>query len=114
VALTLLAILQFFDHEQGYDVVGRLVARLAPGSVLAVSVAPDNPADEEELSDGAAAIRAQGLPQTLRTPEQTARFFDGMDILPPGVVRVSEWHPDHDTPDQGDTSHMYTAVGVKR
>jgi hypothetical protein len=32
-------------------------------------------------------------PMTLRTPQQIARFFDGLDLLPPGVVSCSRWRP---------------------
>ncbi|MBO0787861.1 MAG: SAM-dependent methyltransferase, partial [Actinobacteria bacterium] len=31
---------------------------------------------------------------TLRTPQQIARFFDGLDLLEPGVVSCSRWRPD--------------------
>ncbi len=31
---------------------------------------------------------------TLRTPQQITRFFDGLDLLPPGVVSCSHWRPD--------------------
>ena len=31
---------------------------------------------------------------TLRTPEQIARFFDGLDLVAPGVVSCSRWRPD--------------------
>jgi hypothetical protein len=30
---------------------------------------------------------------TLRTPQQIARFFDGLELLPPGVVSCSRWRP---------------------
>lgn len=34
------------------------------------------------------------LSMTLRTPQQIARFFDGLDLLEPGVVSCSRWRPD--------------------
>jgi hypothetical protein len=30
---------------------------------------------------------------TLRSPQQIARFFDGLDLLEPGVVSCSRWRP---------------------
>ena len=33
-------------------------------------------------------------PMTLRSPQQIARFFDGLDLLGPGVVSCSCWRPD--------------------
>ena len=32
--------------------------------------------------------------RALRTPQQITRFFDGLDLLPPGVVSCSLWRPD--------------------
>ncbi len=32
-------------------------------------------------------------PMTLRSPQQIARFFDGLDLLEPGVVSCSRWRP---------------------
>jgi hypothetical protein len=31
---------------------------------------------------------------TIRTAEQVSRFFDGLDLIEPGVVPVEEWRPD--------------------
>jgi hypothetical protein len=33
-------------------------------------------------------------PMTLRTPEAITRFFDGLELLEPGVVSTSRWRPD--------------------
>jgi hypothetical protein len=33
-------------------------------------------------------------PQTLRTDDEVARFFDGLDLVPPGVTYVRAWRPD--------------------
>jgi S-adenosyl methyltransferase len=35
-------------------------------------------------------------PQTLRTREQVARFFTGLDLVEPGLVQVHQWRPDPD------------------
>jgi hypothetical protein len=33
-------------------------------------------------------------PQTLRTRDEVARFFTGLELIPPGLVQVHQWHPD--------------------
>ena len=33
-------------------------------------------------------------PQTLRTREQVARFFTGLELVEPGLVQVHQWRPD--------------------
>ena len=38
--------------------------------------------------------KAMGLLVTLRSPEQVSRFFDGLDLIEPGVVPVEERRPD--------------------
>jgi hypothetical protein len=50
---------------------------------------------------------------TYRTREQVARFFEGMDFVEPGVVRLEEWRPDPAAGDAG-TSIGWCAVGRKR
>lgn len=48
-----------------------------------------------------------------RSRDQMARFFEGMDLVDPGLVRVEEWHPD---PGAGETdrSALWCALGRKR
>jgi hypothetical protein len=48
---------------------------------------------------------------TLRTPEQIARFFDGLDLLPPGVVSCSLWRP---SPSGGQPAPVDEFCGVAR
>jgi hypothetical protein len=35
------------------------------------------------------------VPITPRTQAQVARFFDGLDVMPPGVVPLSQWDLGH-------------------
>jgi hypothetical protein len=34
-------------------------------------------------------------PQTLRTRDEAARFFTGLELVEPGLVMVHQWRPDH-------------------
>jgi hypothetical protein len=49
---------------------------------------------------------------TPRGREQVARFFDGTDLVEPGLVRVEEWHPEPGT-DVARKTIMWSAVGRK-
>jgi hypothetical protein len=49
------------------------------------------------------------LPYHLRSPDRLARFFDGLDLVEPGLVPVTRWHPDTEAPD----IDQYGAVGRK-
>ena len=34
----------------------------------------------------------------FRPDEEVLRFFDGFDLVKPGLVDISEWHPEQDAP----------------
>jgi hypothetical protein len=93
-ALMLMGILGLVaDYDQARLIVSRLMAALPSGSYLAVYDGADtDPAYMEAIrryNDGSGAI-----PYTPRSPGQIRRYFDGLEILPPGVVTVSRWRPD--------------------
>ena len=51
------------------------------------------------LAAPALAYRAAGLPTQLRDSDQLAQLaFSGRDLVPPGVVLVSEWRPEGNGP----------------
>jgi hypothetical protein len=99
VALMLVAVLHFVPDEfEPAQVLATLTDALPTGSYLVASHItgehdPDGPAA------GARAYRAAGLPAQLRDSGQFARLaFSGLDLVPPGVVLVSEWRPEGDGP----------------
>jgi len=94
VAIMLMAILQHIDEaEDPYAIVGSLLAAVPPGSYLAIS----HPAADIETE--AMAQMAERLNKlmaekvTFRTRPQVARFFDGLELVEPGMVRVQEGRP---------------------
>jgi O-methyltransferase involved in polyketide biosynthesis len=96
VALMLLAILQFIPEEEPYALVSELLAALPSGSYLVVSHPTDdfNPNRQgESIQRYNERVADQA---TLRGQDETRRFFDGLDIIEPGVVAVSRWRPDSD------------------
>ncbi|MCW2936585.1 MAG: hypothetical protein JWM19_7547 [Actinomycetia bacterium] len=114
VALLLLGVLHHIpDTDQAYTVVRRLVAALAPGIFLAInhSTSAVSGAAMEEV---VAHWNEVGTPtMTLRSPEQIARFFDGLDLLEPGVVSCSRWRPDI-SPPGGQPPQVDEFCGVAR
>jgi S-adenosyl methyltransferase len=79
------------------EIVGRLVDALVPGSYLVLShLARDiNP---EEMSEVERRLNSTGTHETfvLRDRAAVTGFFDGLELLEPGVVPVDEWRPDAD------------------
>ncbi|MBO2448831.1 SAM-dependent methyltransferase [Actinomadura barringtoniae] len=109
IALTLIAIMQMFeDDEEAHGLVRRLVEPLAPGSTLSMTIVPDDP----EVEAGSAIYRARGLPMRTRSKAEAERFFDGLELIDPGVTRSTHWHPEG-VPETGE-NHMYAGVAIKR
>jgi hypothetical protein len=94
VALLLLGILHHLpDTDEPYLIVGRLVAALPAGSFLAINHST-SAIHGAAMEEAVAHWNKVGTPtMTLRTPEQIAAFFDGLELLEPGVVSCSRWRP---------------------
>jgi S-adenosyl methyltransferase len=122
VALLLVAILHFIpDDQDPLGIVARFRDALPTGSYLAIShgtrdipVRPDMSA-AEMAEMGKRVERLYQLTTAsivTRTGEQVERFFDGFDLLDPGLVEIQLWRPD----DRGSMlpGGFYGGVGRKR
>jgi hypothetical protein len=113
VALMLVAVLHFvFDEDRPYDVVRWLLGALAPGSFLVLSHATNDLMPLRILAEVEAVTRSQGGYRP-RTRREFCRFFDGLDLLEPGVVPLSDWRADGEPAPRPSASDvgMYGAVG---
>jgi len=92
-ALMMLGIMgQLPDSAGPGAVVSRLLGALPPGSYLALSDGTDT---SPALNQAIAAYNQNSAGSYhLRSPEQIARFFDGLTLVPPGVVTTSRWRPE--------------------
>jgi S-adenosyl methyltransferase len=122
VALLLVAILHFVpDDQDPYGIVARFRDGLPAGSYLTVShgtrdvpVRPDMSA--EEMAEMGARVerlyQQTTAPMVSRSRAQVERFFDGFDLVDPGVVEIQRWRP------EGSTSTLpggfHGGVGRKR
>jgi O-methyltransferase involved in polyketide biosynthesis len=96
VTVSLFAILQFItDEDAARTIIRELMAPLAPGSLLAVSIvtADSNP---EEVTEGLAVYAARGIPARARTRAEVSALLTstGLELLDPGVQLVHRWLPD--------------------
>jgi hypothetical protein len=101
------------DDDDPYGLVGTLMAAVPPGSYLALSqVASDIHA--EQMAEAAKRYnRLARETQRHRTHDEVARFFDGLDLLDPGLVPVQQWRPG--APAVASTrSAMWGGVALKR
>jgi hypothetical protein len=94
VGLLLVAVLQFFpDDLEPERLVGVLRDGLPAGSYLVVSHATADGQDAE-VTEAAEVYRRTTAPFQLRGHVQVGRFFDGCDLVNPGLVLLPGWEDD--------------------
>jgi len=111
VAVLLFAMLHFVtDTDDPHALLARFRDVMAPGSALALSHVSDENIDAEAGRAGRAVYQNASAPITPRSRARIEGFFDGFDLLPPGVVGISHWpEPDPD----GAAPVFYGGVAVK-
>jgi S-adenosyl methyltransferase len=115
VAVTLIAVLHAIpDSDDPFAIVAALMDAVPPGSYLALTHSASDLLGVEQRQ-GLEDVNSRMIQQqfTYRSREQVARFFAGMDLMAPGLVRVEEWRPDPGPAGAG-KSHLWCAVGCKR
>jgi hypothetical protein len=115
VAVMLLGVLYMIpDADQPYAKVAAYTGATAPGSFLAIS----HPASDVDAEEAAQAARAydNALPttQTNRNKAQVTKFFDGLELIEPGVVPLNQWRPDPGDVDPGIAISSWAGLGRKR
>jgi hypothetical protein len=115
VAVTLVAILHAIpDADDPYAIVATLMDAVPSGSYLAVSHVGSDLFDTEALT-GVSGLTDQVADWKFAARDRAGvtRFFDGLDLVEPGLVRVEDWRADSGTAAEG-TSTVYGAVARKR
>ena len=93
IALILSGIMGHIADDEGpHAIVSRLMDRLPAGSYLMLqdgtTVSQANADALEDYNESGA------IPYNLRTPAEIVRYFDGLDVVQPGVVSIQTWRPD--------------------
>ncbi|MFH9657433.1 SAM-dependent methyltransferase [Streptomyces sp. NPDC017248] len=97
VALLLVAILHFVDDaDDPYGAVAELREALAPGSLLILTHASYEgiPLPAERAEGAVDVYKDIRNPLIMRSREEIARFFEGYDMVAPGLVQMPHWRPD--------------------
>ncbi|MFB4298873.1 SAM-dependent methyltransferase [Actinomadura sp. NTSP31] len=108
VALLLLGILgHVTDEEDPEAILAQLVKALAPGSYVIINDGtnvfggeddgggrPEGPDETARARAIARYVEAGGVAYNLRPPERITAYFDGLELVEPGVVPVSRWRPE--------------------
>jgi len=99
IALMLIAVLHFLqDEEKPEAILSTLLDALPSGSYLAASHLTSEH-EPDGLRAGQRLYREAGIPMQIRDADEFASLaFSGLELVPPGVVLVSEWRPDPHMP----------------
>lgn len=89
VCVLLAAVLGFTDAGTAREACAAYAAAIAPGSVMVISCAYG-------AGEAGRAIAAPCAPWAgwSHSVADIASFFDGLDLVPPGITDVAQWHPD--------------------
>ncbi|WP_052457007.1 SAM-dependent methyltransferase [Streptomyces sp. AcH 505] len=94
VAVMLLAVLHFVEDGEGaYEIVRTLMDAMPSGSHLVLSHATNEFAPEE-WARVHATYKASGISGQIRDRPEILRFFDGLEMLEPGLQVIHRWRPD--------------------
>jgi hypothetical protein len=101
VAVLMVSMLDLIlDEEDPEATVAAFKEAMAPGSHLVVCDFTDENLTDEERSITERLIHEHGVVVTFRPRERIAAYFDGLELLEPGLVNAPEWRPDraHEPP----------------
>ncbi len=116
VALLLVAILHFVeDTDDPYAAVTELRDALAPGSLLVLTHASYEgiPLPPERAEGAVDVYKGIRNPLVMRSREAIARFFEGYDMVEPGLVPMPQWRPET-APEDEDPYSFSGFAGVGR
>jgi hypothetical protein len=113
VGLLFVAVLHFItDEEDPYRAVAWVRDRVAPGSYLAVSHITSDGSDPAAMAAIRDAYKEATAPAVFRDTAGIGRFFDGFEIVEPGLAEVSRWHNPAPAPAPA-AARFLAAVGRK-
>jgi len=114
VAVLLIGILQLIpDGDDPHAIVGRLIGAIPRGSWLAV-YHPASDIDMFRVGEAVRRVNARSAnATTLRSYDQVIQFFDGLELIEPGLVQVHRWWPGAAAPDDGEQIAAYAGLARK-
>jgi hypothetical protein len=99
------------DEYEPHQVIGQYRDRMAPGSYLVIThgTMEEDPAGERDKAAGV--YRRASSQLHVRPLADVRRFFDGFELVEPGLVWIAEWRPEPGTAPTGRAQSMRGGVG---
>ncbi|AZM46829.1 S-adenosyl methyltransferase [Streptomyces sp. WAC 06738] len=112
VAVMFMGVLGYEPEEAELRrIVGRVMDAVPPGSHLVLWDGTDT--GEAVVEGGEKLIEAGGVPYHLRSPDELARCFEGLELIEPGMVPITRWRPAAAKVGAAKPIDAYGAVGRK-
>jgi hypothetical protein len=113
VAVMLVAVLHLIradDHPA--ELIRQLMAAVPSGSTLTISHVPSDMHAGQMSAMSETLNRLLSQPSTYRSHAEVTAFFEGLDLVPPGVVPIQEWRS---TPEEAAAvAAMWGGVALKK
>jgi S-adenosyl methyltransferase len=114
IAILMVAVLHFVpDADDPAAVIPHYLDAVVPGSYLVISHASLEGKTPQRAEDATEQYRNRVTDFSMRTRAEITDLFAGLELVDPGVVYLTEWHPDAGD-DTGDPSWTSTFAGVGR
>jgi O-methyltransferase involved in polyketide biosynthesis len=113
LAILFVAVLHYVPDPDAHDAVAAYASAAAPGSHLVLTHVTGG-TDPPASAVGRAVFARSANPVTPRTEERVLAFFDGLEILEPGLVPVQQWRPEEHAPAGPDKSWLIGGIARSR
>lgn len=117
VAVLMMAVLHFVpDSDDPPGIIARFTDALVPGSYLVLSHGTQDGLSPEAMRTATEMFRRTSTPFNSRNRDTVMAWFDGFELVEPGLVWSVLWRPEHpdDVVDVPERSAAYVGVGRKR
>ena len=90
-----------------------MMDRLAPGSYLAISHIVSDDLELRQTMTELARRNIRGSFGRIRRKQEVRDFFEGLELVEPGLVNITAWRPDGREEDQSQQWIVFGGVGRK-
>jgi hypothetical protein len=105
--------LRLLDFGQPWGMTGQMMDRLAPGSYLAISHIVSDDLELRQTMTDLARSNIKGSFGRIRKKQEVRDFFDGLELVEPGLVNITAWRPDGQEEEQSQQWIVFGGVARK-